>query len=178
MDLAMLILRGVLGLTMAAHGAQKLFGWFKGPGMAGTVGMCQGMGLRQPEVHARLLVLAEFGGGLMLASGFLSPIGAAGVIGSMAAAIATVHWSNGFFNSDGGYEFNLLIGASALAVAIAGPGSISLDSAFGLDLSGAWWGLAALAIGVGTAVAVLGQRRPAVRAEVSAASSSDEARAA
>lgn len=166
MDLAMLILRVVLGLTMAAHGAQKLFGWFKGPGMAGTVGMCQGMGLRQPEVHARLLVLAELGGGLLLAFGLLTPFGAAGVIGSMAAAIATVHWSKGFFSSNGGYEFNLLIATSALAVAIAGPGRISIDSALGLSLNGALWGLAALAIGAGAAMAVLAQRHQPVPASV------------
>lgn len=173
MDLAMLVLRVVLGLTVAAHGVQKLFGWFNGPGMAGTVGMVRAMGLRRPEVHARLLVLAELGGGLLLAFGFLTPLGAAGVIGSMVGAMATVHWSNGFFAGNGGYEFNLLIAASALAIAIAGPGRVSGDAALGLSLSGARWGLASIAIAVGTAVAVLAQRRPQA-AEVAPATVSDE----
>jgi putative oxidoreductase len=158
-DAGMLLLRLVVGLTMAAHGAQKLFGSFGGPGLAGTAHFLEQMGFRPGELHALLSGGAEFGGGLLLALGLLTPLGAAAVTGSMLAAIATVTWQNGFISAKGGYEYNLVLIASALAVAFAGPGRLSVDEALGWRLSGWRWGVAAAALAAVTAVAVLAARQ-------------------
>jgi putative oxidoreductase len=159
LDTGMLLLRLVVGLTMAAHGAQKLFGWFGGPGLAGTAHFLEQMGFRPGELHAMLSGGAEFGGGLLLALGLLTPLGAAAVTGSMLAAIATVTWQNGFISAKGGYEYNLVLIASALAVAFAGPGRFSLDRTLGWTLSGWRWGLGALVLAVVTAAAVVSVRQ-------------------
>ena len=158
MDAGLLILRVVVGLVIAAHGGQKLFGWFGGHGLQGTAGWLESMGFRPGRVHAPLTGIAEFGGGISLALGFLTPLGAAAVIGVMAVAIATVHASNGFFNTNGGYEFNLTLMAAAIALAFAGPGSWSLDYALDLDLFGTGWGAAALGLAIVASIAALGSR--------------------
>src|SRR5437588_3078713 len=159
MDAGMLILRLGVGLTMAAHGAQKLFGWFGGPGFAGTAHFLDQMGFRPGGLHAALSGGAELGGGLLLALGLLAPLGAAAVTGSMVAAIATVTWQNGFISAKGGYEYNLVLIASALAIAFAGPGRFSLDRALGLPLSGWRWGVGAAVLAVVTAAVVVSLRR-------------------
>jgi putative oxidoreductase len=160
MDTGLLVIRVVLGAIMAAHGAQKLFGWFGGPGPAGTAGFLDSMGFKPARLHAAVVGLAEFGGGVLLAVGLLTPLGAAAVAGVMFVAIATVHWSNGFFNASGGYEFNLLITATAIALAITGPGEISIDHLAGWSLAGSAWGLAALAGSAAAAGSVLAMRAP------------------
>jgi putative oxidoreductase len=160
MDGGLLLMRVVLGAIMAAHGAQKLFGWFGGFGIAGTAGWLKSMGFKQPRLYATVNGLGEFGGGLLLALGFLTPLGAAAVAGVMFVAIATVHWSKGFFNSSGGYEFNLLIVATSIALAITGPGTISLDNLVGWNLAGPKWGLAVLAASAVAAGSVLAMRKP------------------
>ena len=160
MDVGMMILRLVVGATMAAHGAQKLFGWFGGPGISGTLGFVKQLRFRPVKAQALLGAGSEFGGGLLLALGLLTPLGAAAVIGTMVAAIASVHWPKGFFNSNGGFEFNLTLIAAALALAFAGPGLYSVDSALGLALRGGSWGLGALLLGVATAAGVLASRSP------------------
>src|SRR2546426_7079274 len=104
MSYGLLLLRVVLGPTMSAHGAQKLFGWFGGPGMKGTTGMCANLGYRSPFLMASGLALAEFGGGLSLATGFLTPLGALAITVVMLNAVYLIHWSKGFFNGNGGYE--------------------------------------------------------------------------
>jgi putative oxidoreductase len=129
-----LILRLVIGLTVAAHGAQKLFGWWGGPGMKGWTGAMNHMRIRPATPWAWISALAEFGGGLGLALGFLNPLPSFAIAGSMIVAVALVHLPKGFFNSKGGYEFNLAILAAAAAVALAGPGAYSLDSAVGIHL--------------------------------------------
>jgi putative oxidoreductase len=159
MDGGLLLIRAVLGGIMAAHGAQKLFGWFGGFGVAGTAGWLESMGFKQARLHASVNGLAEFGGGLFLALGLLTPLGAAAVAGVMFVAIATVHWSNGFFNSSGGYEFNLLIAATSIALAMTGPGSISIDSLAGWNLAGPEWGLAVLGASAIAAGSVLAMRK-------------------
>jgi putative oxidoreductase len=145
---------------MVAHGAQKLFGWFGGPGLAGTRGWLESMGFKPARVHASVVGVAEFGGGALLVLGLLTPLGAAAVAGVMFVAIATVHWTNGFFNARGGYEFNLLIAATAIALAITGPGEISIDHLAGWTLVGLAWGLGALAISAAAAGSVLALRKP------------------
>ena len=160
MEIGLLLIRVVLGGIMVAHGAQKLFGWFGGPGLAGTGGWLEAMGLRPARAWAGLTGLAEFGGGALLILGLLTPLGAAAVAGVMLVAIATVHWGNGFFKSNGGYEFNLLIVAAAIALAITGPGTISIDDLAGWTLAGTAWGLAALGSSALAAASVLAMRRP------------------
>lgn len=160
MEAGLLLLRVALGGILAAHGAQKLFGWFGGHGISGTAGWLEAMGMRPARVHAAMNGLAEFGGGVLLALGLLTPLGAAAITGVMFVAIATVHWKNGFFNSNGGYEFNLLIIAAALALAFTGPGTISIDHLAGGNLAGPGWGLGALGISAVAAGSVLAMRRP------------------
>jgi putative oxidoreductase len=160
MEAGLLLIRVVVGAIMAAHGAQKLFGWFGGHGLAGTGSWLEPMSLKPGRAYAAIAGLAEFGGGLLLALGLLTPLGAAAVAGVMLVAIATVHWSNGFFNASGGYEFNLLIAATVIALAITGPGEISIDYLAGWTLAGPAWGLAALGISAAAAGSVLAMRKP------------------
>src|SRR3954469_7126753 len=148
MDLALFVLRIVVGGLFAAHGAQKLFGSFGGHGIAGTGQFFEGLGLRPGERHARAAGLGEFGGGLLLVLGFLTPLGAAAIIGVMTVAILTVHGPKGWQNTEGGYEYNAVLAAVAFALAAAGPGGWSVDHALGLDSGGVGWGFAALAAGV------------------------------
>jgi putative oxidoreductase len=130
----LLILRVVIGLTLAAHGAQKLFGWWGGPGMKGWTGAMNHMRIRPATPWAWASALAEFGGGLGLALGLLTPLPSFAIAGSMLVAIALVHLPKGFFNSKGGFEFNLSILAAIATIALAGPGAYSLDTAFRIHL--------------------------------------------
>jgi putative oxidoreductase len=132
--LGLLILRLVIGLTVAAHGAQKLFGWWGGPGMTGWTQVVERLRIRPSQPWAWVAALSEFGGGLLLALGLLSPLGSLAIVGAMLVAIATVHLSKGFWVSKGGYEFNLAIIGSAVALAFTGPGPYSLDNALGIRL--------------------------------------------
>jgi putative oxidoreductase len=159
MEAGLLLIRVVLGAIMAAHGSQKLFGWFGGHGLIGTSSWLESMSFKPARLHAGVVGLAEFGGGALLVLGLITPLGAAAVAGVMFVAIATIHWSNGFFNSSGGYEFNLLIAATAIALAIIGPGEISIDRLAGWTLAGPAWGLAALGISAAAAGSVLAMRR-------------------
>src|SRR5262245_10383726 len=126
MDVGLLVLRLVLGLTFAAHGTQKLFGWFGGYGIAGTGGFLESLGFRPGKVQAVLAGLSELGGGLLVAAGLVTPLGAALIIGVMVAAIGSVHLAKGFWVSNGGYEYNLLVIATAFALACIGPGEYSV----------------------------------------------------
>jgi putative oxidoreductase len=164
MSSGLLLLRLALGGIMAAHGSQKLFGWFGGPGLGGTAGMCNAMAYRAPFLMACGLALAEFGGGLLIAAGLLTPLGALAVVTVMINAVYLVHWTKGFFVGNGGYEFNLLIAASALALTAIGPGRFSLDHAIGWsdNISGVWWALGVAGVALVTAVLTLtaGRRKP------------------
>jgi putative oxidoreductase len=163
MSYGILFLRVVLGLIMAGHGAQKLFGWWGGPGPQGVHGWLTSMRFRGGWLPALALMTAEFGGGLLLALGLATPFSAFAIVSVMFVAIATTHWRNGFWNGAGGYEFNLLILAGAAALAATGPGRFSLDRAFGWadNLSGVWWGVGALGAGALAAFLLLtvGRRR-------------------
>src|SRR5437762_1561175 len=130
----LLILRATIGLIVAAHGAQKLFGWWGGPGMTGWVQAVTRLRIRPAMPWAWVAALAEFAGGLMFAFGLLSPLGSFAIAGSMLVAIATVHLARGFWATKGGYEFNLAILAGVAAVALIGPGRISLDALLNIRL--------------------------------------------
>src|SRR4051812_6704388 len=143
MSYGILLLRVVLGLTMAGHGAQKLFGWFEGPGLRGVEGFFGSLRFRTPIVMGVAAACSEVFGGILLAAGLLTPFAAFAIAVVMLTAIATVHFRNGFWNGGGGFEFNLLIWAAAVALAFTGGARFSLDRALGWadNLSGLWWGL-------------------------------------
>jgi putative oxidoreductase len=135
MDQALLILRLVFGLTMAAHGAQKLFGWFGGYGLAGTGGFFEGLGFRPGKLYAFAAGFSEFAGGLLIALGLLGPVGPALVLAVMVVAAVTVHIHNGWLATSNGIELTLLYAAAAVAIAIGGPDRFSIDALLGLDWS-------------------------------------------
>ncbi|MGH9442700.1 MAG: DoxX family protein [Thermoanaerobaculia bacterium] len=149
MDLGILILRLVVGLTLAAHGSQKLFGWFGGYGLSGTGAfMEQQLGFRPGRLHAALSGLAEAGGGLLLAAGLFTPLAAAAIVSVMFVAIVSVHLAKGFFTQNGGLEFPLVVASSSVAVAFTGPGAVSFDRVLGIAWQGEAWGIAALVAGL------------------------------
>lgn len=121
------VLRIVAGLTFAAHGAQKLFGWFGGYGLEGVGQWMESIGLAPGYLMALMAGSAEFFGGLALIVGLLVRPAAAVLAVTMLVAIFTVHLSNGFFMSNNGYEFALALLAISLAVMLEGAGKLSLD---------------------------------------------------
>jgi len=148
MDIGLLILRLAVGLALAAHGSQKLFGWFGGYGIGGTGGFLESIGFRPGKVMAVISGLGETAGGLGLALGVLTPLSAALVVATMLVAIYSVHIRNGFFINKQGYEYNLVLIASSLALAFAGPGRLSFDAVVGLPLAGDAWGAIAIALSI------------------------------
>jgi len=128
MDLGLLLLRLVIGLSFMAHGAQKLFGWFGGYGPKGTGGWMESMGIKPGVAAAVMAGLMELVGGLLLAAGFLTVLGAALITLAMLGAIVKVHGKNGYWSTANGYEYNLLLIAAAVALALTGAGTYSLDA--------------------------------------------------
>jgi putative oxidoreductase len=160
MAYGILLLRVVVGTTMAGHGVQKLLGWFDGPGPKGTEQMFRKLGFPAAAGMAILAAVAETGG-LFFAVGFLTPLAALGIAVVMLNAIGSVHWKNGFWNSAGGFEFPLVMLAAAVAVAATGPGRFSADRAIGWDgsISGLWWGVGVLAVALVISGLTLASRR-------------------
>jgi len=132
MDTGILIARLVVGLVMAAHGSQKLFGWFGGYGIAGTGGFLESLGFRPGRLFAMAAGASEVMGGLLVALGLFGPLGPAMIIAVMIVAIVTVHW-HGLFAQNNGFELPLLYVAAAAAIALIGNGAYSLDAALGLS---------------------------------------------
>jgi putative oxidoreductase len=161
MDIALLIVRLVIGLGMAAHGAQKLFGWFGGYGLAGTGGFFEGLGFKPGKLFAAAAGLGEVGSGLLIALGIGGALGPAILVMVMLVAIATVHISKGFFVTNGGWELNAAYISVALMLAFTGFGAYSLDRVLGLnvltDPRQAW-----IALGAAVVLALLNllARRP------------------
>ncbi|HKV87189.1 MAG TPA: DoxX family protein [Candidatus Dormibacteraeota bacterium] len=157
----LLILRLVVGLILAGHGAQKLFGWWGGPGVAGWTGVMTRMRMRPPVMWAWVSALGEFGGGLLVALGFLTPVGNFAIVGAMLVAVALVHWPKGFWNTKGGFEFNLTLIGSAIALALIGPGAYSVDALLKVHLPepAAFLAMAVLTLG-GVGVALATRRAP------------------
>jgi putative oxidoreductase len=131
-NVGLLVLRLTLGLLMAGHGSQKLFGWFKGPGIQGTVDFMEMLGMKPGQVWGRTAALGEFFGGVLTALGFLNPVGPLNIIAAMSVATRKVHWKLPVWASQGGAELPLMNAAAALSIALAGPGRFSLDHLFGI----------------------------------------------
>lgn len=148
-DIGLLILRVGVGVTFALHGFQKLFGWFGGGGLDGTAGWFRSLGFGDGKVAAVLAGLSEVGGGIGLALGFLTPLAAAAVIGTMTVAAFVNGTENGFWSVSKGWELNGYLIVVAWALATTGPGSLSLDALLDLPLDGVLVGIAALVAGVG-----------------------------
>lgn len=134
-DLAFLVLRVVAGLLIAGHGAQKVFGAFGGGGMAGTTAMVRKMGFQPAPLWAIVNAYAELVGGLALALGLFTGLAAAALTLNMVVVIWKAHWSRGFWNTKGGYEFPLTLAIIFAVIGLAGPGAYALDAAIGVGAS-------------------------------------------
>jgi|NGEPerStandDraft_6_1074524.scaffolds.fasta_scaffold60004_2 putative oxidoreductase len=159
MSVGRLAARGLIGGLFVGHGTQKLFGWFGGPGRAGTEAMMESLGMRPAKANALAAGLTETVGGGLLAAGLATPLAAAALTGVMTTAIKKVHLPNGPWAANGGWEYNAVLIAAAITLAETGPGSLSLDHALGTERSGPAWALAALATGVGTAALTMAAAR-------------------
>src|SRR5215216_2031081 len=133
-ELAPMVVRVVQGSLMAGHGAQKLFGSFGGPGLEGTSGFMEMLGMRPGRPWAYLAGLAEFGGGVLTALGLLRPLGPLGVIGSMSMATRKAHWDKPIWVTEGGAELPVLNIAISTALMIREPDRFSLDRLQGIRL--------------------------------------------
>ncbi|MEK3704584.1 DoxX family protein [Paenibacillus sp. FSL R7-0198] len=128
LDVGLLLIRLVIGLSFMAHGAQKLFGWFGGYGIKGTGGWFESMGMKPGALVALLAGLAELGGGLLLALGLLTPVGGILIALTMVIAIVKVHGANGYWSTQNGFEYNLAILVIGVALALTGGGQYALDA--------------------------------------------------
>jgi putative oxidoreductase len=149
------IARVVIGGLFVGHGTQKLAGWFGGPGLDAAAAGFDSMGMRPGRRNAIAAGLAETAGGAALALGLAMPLAGAALIGTMITAIRTVHLKNGPWNSNGGYEYNLVLIVAVLTLVEAGPGCLSLDAARGSVRRGPLWALAALATGAAASAAAI-----------------------
>jgi putative oxidoreductase len=157
----LLVARLVFGLIMSAHGAQKLFGWFGGYGLSATGEFLVQLGFRPARAFAVMAALSELVGGLLVAFGFLGPVGPALMLSVMIVAAVTVHLRNGLFAAANGIELPLLYAAVAVVLTLTGPGLFSLDALLGLQ---SLWSPAlaagALAVGIVGGIGNLAARRP------------------
>lgn len=159
MSVGLLIVRVIVGALIFGHGAQKLFGWFGGHGLAGTRGFLASLGWQRGRGWALVAGLVEAIGGLLLALGLLTPLAAAMIVGQMLVASVAAHLPNGLWNTNGGFELPLVYATVAAGLAFAGPGAYSLDEALDLSASGAWYGVGAVVGGLvvgGIALALRG----------------------
>lgn len=162
-DLGLLALRVGVGGSLVAHGTQKLFGWFGGHGLAGTGAFFESVGFTPGRTNAVLAGLGEAGGGALLALGLATPAAGAAVAGTMAVA-SSMHTENGFFAQDGGYELPALLGVIAGALALGGPGQLSLDALLDHRANRYWMRAVALAAVPVAASMVFSRRKTALAA--------------
>jgi putative oxidoreductase len=154
MEIGLLVLRLVIGLTMVGHGTQKLFGWFGGHGLSATGDAFHGLGYRPGKAFALAAGLTEATGGLMLALGLVTPLAGAAMIGTLFNAVLAVHLRNGFWAQNQGFEYPVALMGVGAAVAFTGAGTYSLDHAFGWTLQGGGWGTFGVVLGVVSGLAV------------------------
>lgn len=159
MAIGILLLRATIGLTLAAHGAQKVFGWFGGLGLEQTGRAFDAIGFQPGRRQALAAGLVEIAAGVLLVLGCATPLAAALTVSVMMVAAVSVHGRNGFFITDGGYEFNIVFGVAALTIAFTGPGLYSLDAALGWANGGTVWGLGTLLVAALGAAGQLLQRQ-------------------
>ena len=164
-----LLLRRVVGFVLFAHGAQKLFGWFGGYGLAGTANFFGGLRFRTPTAAVLVAGVSE-ASGLLFAAGLLTPLAALLMASTMVVAVGPVRIKNGLFVTNNGFEYNLVIWTVAVAVSATGPGRFSLDNALGWsdNISGCWWGFGVAVVSLAGGALVLATRHPAA-AEAEAA---------
>ena len=151
-NLALLLVRVVVGVTLAAHGYNKFFG---GGRIAGTARWFDGIGMRPGRIHAVVAATGEIAAGGALAAGLLTSFAAAGCVGLMAVAFWVAHRGKGLFVFADGWEYTVVLAAVAVAIAMIGPGDWSLDNVAGIaDVGDGWIGLA-VSLGGGLAAAAL-----------------------
>src|SRR5215207_534188 len=126
-DLGLLVMRLVVGGTFAAHGAQKVFGWWNGPGLDGFASNVSDLGYRQSDVVSAATGFTELVGGLLVLLGLFTPLAAAGLL-AVAINAVWARWGNGLFLVDDGFEYDLALGALAAGLTLAGPGRVALDN--------------------------------------------------
>jgi putative oxidoreductase len=163
-SVGLLLARLVLGPMMFAHGAQKLFGWFGGHGLAGTGGFFESLGFRPGRAFAAAAGVTEALSGILILLGFLGPMGPALLLSVMIVAAISVHWRHGIFATGNGIEVPLLYATGAVTLALAGPGRFSVDAVLGLDrlwTPGLEW--SALAVAAVAGIVNLGLRHPLIQ---------------
>ena len=161
MGLGRLLLRSMIGGFFVGHGTQKLFGWFGGSGLEATGTGFEAIGLTPGRRNALMAGLAESGGGALLALGLASPLAEAVLISVMVTAVRTVHWKNGPWATNGGYEYNVVLISALLGLAEVGPGRWSLDRALGIERFGLVWLAVAAAFGTAGSLAATAAAQPA-----------------
>lgn len=162
LDLGLLLLRLLLGGLIAAHGAQKLFGWFSGHGPKGTAPIFESWGLRPGTSMVRLAAFCEITGSVLIVLGLFTPLGAAAIADTLLVA-ASIFWGKGIWATGGGYELPFLYAACAVVLGFTGPGAWSLDHAMGFHPGdNPIWGLAALVAAVAAAGVVVSMRQRAL----------------
>ncbi|MFI9647695.1 DoxX family membrane protein [Streptomyces sp. NPDC052040] len=161
-DVGLLLLRLGTGGLLAAHGTQKLFGWFGGGGLEGTGRFMESIGYSPGKASAAAAGLTETGGGALLALGLATPAAGAAAAGAMAGA-AAVHVPNGFFAQGGGYEYAASLALTAAGLAVAGPGRLSADALFGQAVNRDWMVPAAFAVTAAATALVVGARSRRLR---------------
>ncbi|MFS0783936.1 DoxX family protein [Bacillus sp. 1P06AnD] len=128
LDTGLLVIRLVIGLLFMGHGAQKLFGSFGGHGIEGSAGWFESIGVKPGVPMAVMAGLSEFGGGLLLAIGLLTPLASLLIVITMVMAIMKVHGANGLWSTQNGYELNLVYMAAVIGIALTGPGKFAVDA--------------------------------------------------
>lgn len=171
-DVGLLALRLGVGGTLFAHGAQKLFGWFGGGGIAGTGGFFDSVGFTPGKVNAVLAGLGEAGGGVLLAAGLATPAAGAAAAGTMAVAAST-HADKGFFAQGGGWEYPGVLALTATSLALGGPGQLSLDAALGHRVNRPWMRVVGIAA-IPVAATLVFRRRGAALTAASTTVPTDE----
>ena len=160
-DLGLLVARSIIGAGIAAHGAQKHFGAFDGPGLEAAGGFFEQLGFKPGITFARAAAVTELASGALIAAGAFNPAGPAALCATMVVAMQAAHAGKGFFAAKGGVEVPLLYAAAGLALACAGPGKLSFDGLFGIKLGDKggriFW---AYALATAGAFAILAQRQP------------------
>lgn len=163
-NVTLFTLRLVIGLTFAAHGAQKAFGWWSGPGIEKWQKAIAGMRFQPVALWVFVSVGAELVGGLMLALGLFTPLAASALVGQSVVIVLKVHLPNGFWNKASGIEFPLALAAGVIAVLGLGPGAYSIDRLIGFELAEpVLWLLLALGLAGGSAAYALTLLMPAPR---------------